>query len=85
MSGEGKIARFSRTVLPPFMLRALVMAMYAHSLLTVPMLIVVLSSALRIIPHEWSCATVFEDSGLIGDIEKCDILYLSQGAGCQRS
>lgn len=57
-SGEGKVADLFRAVLPLFMLRPLVMAMYAYSLLIVmflpPMLVPVLLSAVRLIPDKWS-------------------------------
>ena len=56
--GEGKIAGLMRATLPLFMLRPLVMAMYAYSLLITmflpPMLLVVFLSAARVIPEKWS-------------------------------
>jgi hypothetical protein len=56
--GEGKIAGLMRVALPLFMLRPLVMAMYAYSLLITmflpPMLLAVSLSAARVIPEKWS-------------------------------
>jgi hypothetical protein len=58
ISGEGKIAGLMRVALPLFMLRPLVMAMYAYSLLITmflpPMLLAVSLSAARVIPEKWS-------------------------------
>ncbi|KAJ4985216.1 hypothetical protein SVAN01_09258 [Stagonosporopsis vannaccii] len=56
--GEGKIASLIRGLLPLFVLRPIVMAMYAYSLLLTlflpPMALPVLLNALRIIPDSWS-------------------------------
>lgn len=56
--GEGKTAGLMRATLPLFILRPLVMAMYAYSLLITmflpPMLLVVFLSAARVIPEKWS-------------------------------
>ena len=56
--GEGKTAGLMRAILPSFMLRPLIMAMYAYSLLITmflpPMLLAVSLSAIRVIPEKWS-------------------------------
>lgn len=58
VSEEGVTANLIRAILPLFMLRPLVMAMYAYSLLIMlflpPMLIAVLLNAAHIIPTGWS-------------------------------
>ncbi|OSS51332.1 hypothetical protein B5807_03981 [Epicoccum nigrum] len=56
--GEGKMAGLMRATLPPFILRPLIMAMYAYSLLITiflsPILLAVFLSVVRIIPEKWS-------------------------------
>lgn len=56
--GEGKIAGLVRSLLPMLMLRPLVMAMYAYSLLLMlflpPMVVPVLLNAAHLVPNKWS-------------------------------
>ncbi|KAH7070969.1 hypothetical protein FB567DRAFT_539025 [Paraphoma chrysanthemicola] len=73
-SDTGKIVTLLRTFVPSFILRPVVMAMYAYSLLLglflPPMLFVLLLNALRLIPDNWSPHTWHPHFGPFSAIAK---------------